>query len=386
MARKAGRSARPTAGRSARPRAGRARPKARAGRRAKLRSRRRGAAVPARRGPAAWSRLPQERLLDLRLSQLGLRIEGTWVEDCVAQLWLELEARGVDFHPHVWLSNEWFSPGGVPGFAVPFYLVHPRLMRLERSLMLEVEGGTRDECMRILRHECGHALQHAYELHRRPGWRRHFGSSAKPYPKVYSPNPASRRFVQHLRLYYAQSHPDEDFAETFAVWLQPRHVWRRRYAGWPALKKLEYVDALMEELKSARPRVRTRAQVDPLSKLRKTLREHYEEKRQQYAVHYPDTWDRDLRRIFSDSARHRHHELASAFLRRHRAEIRRTVARWTGGYQFTLDQVLHDMIGRARELRLRAVGTERRLLLDSAGVLAVRTVHFLYHRPKGIAL
>jgi hypothetical protein len=347
---------------------------------------RRPARVPARRGPAAWSRLPQERLLDVRLCDLGVRIEGSWVEDCVAQLWLELEARGIDFHPHVWLSNEWFSPGGVPGFAVPFYLVHPRLLRLERSMMLEVEGGTRDECMRILRHECGHALQHAHELHRRQRWRQHFGSSAKPYPKVYSPNPASRRFVQHLRLYYAQSHPDEDFAETFAVWLQPRHVWRRRYADWPALRKIEYVDELMEELKRARPRVRTRMQVDPLSKLRKTLREHYDEKREQYVIHYPETWDRDLTRIFSDDPRHRHHELASAFLRRHRAEIRRTVARWTGGYQFTLDQVLRDMIGRARELRLRAVGSERRLLLDSAGVLAVRTVHFLYHRPKGIAL
>jgi hypothetical protein len=264
--------------------------------------------------------------------------------------------------------------------------VHPRLVRLERSMMLEVEGGTWDECLRILRHECGHALQHAYELHRRSRWRQLFGSSTKKYPKVYSPNPGSRRFVQHLRLYYAQSHPDEDFAETFAVWLQPRHVWRRRYAGWPALRKLEYVDELMEEIRNLRPRVRTRAQVDPLSKLRKTLREHYAEKREQYAVRFPDTYDRDLLRIFSADPRHRQNERASAFLRRHRAEIRRTVARWTGGYQFALDQVLREMIGRARELRLRTAGSERRLLMDSAGMLAVRTVHFLYHRPKGIAL
>lgn len=339
-----------------------------------------------RRGPASWSRLSQERLLDVRLSDLGVKLEGTWVEDCVGELWMELEQRGIDFHPHVWLSNEWFSPGGVPGFAVPFYLVHPRLLRLERSMMLEVEGVPRDECMQILRHECGHALQHAYALHRRARWRALFGSSSKPYPKVYSPNPASRRYVQHLRLYYAQSHPDEDFAETFAVWMQPRHVWRRRYAGWPALGKLEYVDALMEEIRDLRPRVRTREQVDPLSQLRKTLREHYAEKRAQYAVRFPDSWDPDLRRIFSDDPRHRQRERASAFLRRNRTEIRRTVARWTGGYQFTIDQVLHDMIGRARELRLRAVGSDRRLLLDSAGVLAVRTVHFLYHRPKGIAL
>ena len=360
-------------------------PRKRAQRPRAARPRRRKAAV-VRRRPVVWSRLKQERLLDVRLRDLGVRLEGTWVEDCVKELWLELEERGIDFHPHVWLSNEFFSPGGVPGFAVPFYLTHPRLLRLERSMMLEVEGGTYDECLRILRHECGHALQHAYELHRRRLWRQHFGSSAKPYPKVYSPNPASRRFVQHLRLYYAQSHPDEDFAETFAVWLQPRHHWRRRYAGWPALKKLEYVDDLMEELKTLRPRVRTREQVDPLSSLRKTLREHYVEKRSQYAVRFPDTYDRDLLRIFSADPRHKGKERASAFLRRHRAEIRRTVARWTGGYEFTIDQVLRDVIGRARELRLRAAASERRLLLDSAGMLAVRTVHFLYHRPQGIAL
>jgi hypothetical protein len=274
----------------------------------------------------------------------------------------------------------------VPGFAIPFYLVHPRLARLERRMMLEVEGGTREECLRILRHECGHALQHAYELQRRARWRELFGSPSKKYPKVYRPNPASRRFVQHLRLYYAQSHPVEDFAETFAVWLQPRHLWRRRYAGWPALRKLEYVDQLMAEIGSQRPRVRTRQQVDPLSRLRKTLGEHYSEKRASYSVQFPDTYDRDLQRIFSDQPRHRHLERASAFLRRNRSEILRTVSRWTGGYQFTLDQVLHEMIGRARELRLRAAGSDRRLLLDSAGMLAVRTVHHLYHRPKGIAL
>jgi hypothetical protein len=188
-------------------------------------SRARGARVP-------WARWSNERLLDLRLRDLGLAIEGTWLEDCVAELYGELASRGIALRPHVWLSHEWFSPAGVPGIAVPFYLAHPRLMRLERSQMLEVEGGTREECLRILRHECGHAIQHAYLVHRRRRWRELFGRSSQPYPDLYRPNPASRRFVQHLRLFYAQSHPDEDFAETFAVWLQPRHLWRRRYAGW----------------------------------------------------------------------------------------------------------------------------------------------------------
>jgi putative zinc-binding metallo-peptidase len=334
-----------------------------------------------------WARWRQEDILDLRFSDLGVRIDDTWLEACLEDLQHELHRRGLRFRPHVWLSSEFFSPDRVPGFAVPFYLAHPRLMRLERSMMLEVEGGTREECLQIFRHECGHALQHAYGLHRRGLWQRHFGSATQKYPEVYRPNPTSREFVQHLRLFYAQSHPVEDFAETFAVWLRkPESQWRKRYRGWPALRKLEYVDALMQEIADEPPVLRTRRQIEPLSELRGTLRQHYEAKREQYSIHYPDTYDGDLRRLFSDEYRHRHRELASSFLRRNRTEIRRLVSRWTGEYEFTLEQVLKDMIGRCRELRLRAIGPERRLRTEFAVLLTVKTMNFHYSRRNWVAL
>ena len=114
--------------------------------------------------------------------------------------------------------------------------------------MQEVEGGTRRQCLQLLRHEAGHAVHHAFKLQRRRRWTNIFGKSSEPYPDYYQPNPASKRFVHYLDLWYAQSHPDEDFAETFAVWLDPRSNWRRRYRSWPALTKLEFVDELMEEL------------------------------------------------------------------------------------------------------------------------------------------
>jgi len=330
--------------------------------------------------------MSDEKLLQVRMCDLGLRIEGTWLEDCVEEVWRELERHGLALRPHVWLSQDWFSPNGVPGVAMPFYLAHPRLRRLERSQMLEVEGGTHDECVRILRHEFGHAVQHAFRLQHRSRWRGIFGSPARQYPEYYRPNPASRRFVQHLRLYYAQSHPVEDFAETFAVWLQGSAVWKRRYRGWAALKKLQYVDELMKELRGVAPQVRSRQQVEPLRDLRMTLGEHYAEKHRQYTLHYPDTYDRDLRRIFSTDPRTRGAERASAFLRRNRQEIRGMVARWTGEYQFTLDQVLKDVIGRCRELKLRAVGAEEKLRTDFAVFLTVQTMHYLYNRRNWIAL
>jgi hypothetical protein len=333
-----------------------------------------------------WTRWPQSRLLDLHLRDLGLKIESTWVATCISELENDLARRDIRFRPHFWFSTDWFTPDGVPGIAVPFYLGHPKLMQLERAQMLEVEGGTRESCLKILRHECGHAFQHAYRLQLRPAWRRHFGSPGRKYPTEYRPNPASRRFVQHLRLYYAQSHPVEDFAETFAVWLQPRGIWRKRYTGWAALRKLEYVDQLMAEIGEAAPPVRTRRQVESLPTLGTTLREYYSQKRDQYSVEHPDIFDRDLLRLFSDAPRHRRSERASAFLRRNRADIRRLVSRWTGEYQFTVDQVLADMIGRCRELKLRAVGSERRLRMDAALMLTVNTVHFLHSRRRWVAL
>jgi hypothetical protein len=175
----------------------------------------------------------------LRLCDLGVTIEGTDLEQRIAQIGAELDARTLTFRPHYWLSEEWFTPDDVPGIAIPFYLAHPRLAKLEAAQMLEVEGGDPGSCLRILRHEVGHAIDNAYQLRRRVTRRRLFGTPATPYPEYYTPKPYSKSFVQHLDHWYAQSHPDEDFAETFAVWLDPQSMWAARYTGWPALRKLE---------------------------------------------------------------------------------------------------------------------------------------------------
>ncbi len=334
-----------------------------------------------------WAKLPDPQLLDIRLRDLGLRIEGTWIEECLEDLYAELARRELIFRPHAWLSSEWFVPDAVPGIAVPFYLAHPRLMALERRQMLEVEGGTRPEMMQILRHECGHAFDLAYGLWRERRWRELFGNRSQPYPEHYRPNPASRRFVLHLRLYYAQSHPAEDFAETFAVIVGSRGAgWKKKYAGWPALRKLEYVDDLVDRLRGKPPRRRSRERRESLATLNMTLREYYADKRSRYTVSYPDIYDGDLRRLFSDDPKHAGNETASHFLRRNRAEIRKLVSNWTGEFQFTLEQVLKDMIGRSRELKLRAAGPERKLKMDFAVLLTVKTMEFHYSRRNWFAL
>jgi hypothetical protein len=336
--------------------------------------------------PRAWTDLPDEQLLDLRFSDLNLHIEGSWLEPHIAELTRELESRGLSFRPHFWLSAEWFSPDGVPGVAIPFYLAHPRLMRLENAQMLEVEGGTPTWCMQILRHEAGHAFDNAYALRRRIRRRRIFGSPSVDYPDFYLPRPYSKSFVLHLDSWYAQSHPDEDFAETFAVWLTPDSDWRVRYADWPALRKLEYMDEVMREISGRPPIVSTRRRVEPIERLRTTLRRHYARKRAHYGLEYPEFYDRDLRRLFSAAPEFRRNRKASRFISSIRREARRLVAEWTGAYQYTIDRVIEDMMIRADELNLRVQHSEERTKVDFTMLLTVQTMNYLHSGRHRVAL
>jgi len=323
----------------------------------------------------------------MRICDLDLSIERTLVARCVRRLHAEIEARGVEFRPHVWLSSEWFSPDGVPGIAIPFYLAHPRLTRIEARHMLEVEGATETECVRILRHEAGHAIDTAFRLHFRRGWRETFGQYSKPYPEYYRPKPNSRRYVLHLDSWYAQAHPAEDFAETFAVWLSPRSRWRTVYKDWPrALAKLEYVDRVMGEIAGRRPSVRSTGRVEPIAELKLTLREYYSRKRDRYGVHWPDIYDRDLGRLFSDDPCYKHRPTAASFLRKIRREIRESVASWTGTHAYTIDQVLADMIERCRQLRLRLAMRPAQAKTEAVLLLTVHTLNCLHVGRQEISL
>jgi hypothetical protein len=274
----------------------------------------------------------------------------------------------------------------VPGIAIPFYLAHPRLAKLELKEMLEVEGGDPESCLRILRHEIGHAIDNAYALRRRPTRRRLFGIPATEYPEYYTPKPYSKSFVQHLDHWYAQSHPDEDFAETFAVWLTPDAEWRQRYHDWPAVKKLRYMDDLMRSVAGKTPALTSGGTLDPLPSLKKTLRQHYRRKRRHYGIDYPSFYDRDLRRLFSDAPEFAQHITAAQFLTRIRKPIRKLVSDWTGIYQYTIDQVFMDMIERCRQLNLRLAVTEEQARLEFPVLLTVQAMNYLHEGGHRVAL
>jgi len=336
--------------------------------------------------PPDWPALPDEQLLDVRMSDLPLQIEGSALESRIHLLRQELAARNLSFPLHFYVSDEWYTPDDAAAIAVPFYLAHPRLEKLEEAQMLEVEGGDEEWCLRILRHEAGHAIDNAYRLRRRRQRRELFGSPSEPYPDSYTAKPYSRSYVLHLDSWYAQSHPDEDFAETFAVWLTPNGDWQQRYAGWPALKKLEYMDALMRSLAGRPPVVQAATEVDPLRGVRKTLRQHYRRKRRHYGVERPAVYDRDLRRLFSDAPEFASRMTAAQFIARIRRPLRRMVAGWTGTYQYTIDQVLGDIIERCQELKLRLAVSEDQARQEFTVLLTVQAMNYVQTGGHRLAL
>jgi hypothetical protein len=298
-----------------------------------------------------WELLGDEELMGVKMRNLRLRLRDSIVWKDIEQLYAELARRHIPFRPHAWLSSEWFSPDGIPGIAVPFFVAHPRLRRLEHRLMGEVEGSNAKWRRRILRHEAGHAIDTAYGLRRRADWRAVFGYASKPYPRDYSVRPGSDRYVLHLGHWYAQSHPTEDFAETFAVWLQPKARWRREYAGWRALKKLEFVDELMTEIAGRPARVRDRSAAAPLSEMTQTLGAYYRRKQQAYnpsRLRYDD-W---LAGLFTDRSKRPRGVPAGRFIREIAPKLRRSLVRHLAVNPYLADHVIERLRQRSRELDL----------------------------------
>ena len=326
----------------------------------------------------SWAKLPKDQLLDLRIRDLDLTLEKSPVTQRIQRLYKDLEKQGLTFKPHFWLSDDWFCPDHIPGVAIPFFLVHPRLQKLERDFIMEVEGGNYRSCMKLLRHETAHALANAYKLVERKDWRHVFGNPNSAYHDSYLPKPYSKRYVINLPGWYAQSHPHEDWAETFAVWLDPASDWRHRYADWPALKKLQYVDKLVAEIRNKRPLLRNKRTEYPVNKIRITLREYYEDKMQRYGIDHAVFFDIDLRRLFATREEAPRAEKASHYIRNIQNPVMEIVQRWTGEYKYRINEVLHDMINRCDELDLRIDKNHKNMLPELTSCLTMLVMNKLH--------
>lgn len=279
-----------------------------------------------------WETVRYE-LLNSRICDLGLQIEGSPVEPFVRRLYNELEARGLSFLPQVYLTDAWGCPDQVPVIGIPFYLADPQLCRIEEEQAGDIE--TKQDIMMLLRHEAGHAYTYAYRLYKNPAWVEMFGQFSRPYRDNFRPNPFSRQFVRHIVHHrygqtYAQKHPDEDSAETFAVWMTPRSGWRRRYRNWPALKKLRFMDQLMRGLRGLPPRnFRNGPLCTPVEQMEVLLAAHYGQRAERYRAAAQGYVDDKLREVFPP-VRSRTVAPAGDLLRRKRDQLLKRVTRWSG--------------------------------------------------------
>jgi hypothetical protein len=305
----------------------------------------------------------RQQLLSRNISELGLTVAGTRVEKMTDQLYAELAEKGLTFRPPVYLTDQWGCPDGVPLIGVPFYLADPRLEKIEDDFAEGIES--EQESMRFMRHEAGHAFNSAYRLFDRPDWRETFGPYSRPYRERYKADPFSHDFVRHILGWYAQKHPDEDFAETFAVWMTPGLDWRKAYEGWPAIAKLEFVERVMSGLADEAPATPVPSEDDlPVDSMRYSLEQHYQALSDSIPINDSAIFDGELGNIFANAGEAPSGESAAGVLASHRREIVGRISYWTGESAASVRAFVNLLRTRALALDLRVRGLEASTLVE----------------------
>lgn len=273
--------------------------------------------------------MSEKELLSLPLCAIDLRLTSTHLRAPLLAFYEELKAKKIPFKPHFWVSNEWFCPDGIAGIALPFYLLHPKLIALEKKFIGHAEGALPSEFAMLLRHEAGHAIDNAFDLKTLPRRVELFGDSYTRYPTSYRPRPYSRHYVNYLGNGYAQSHPDEDWAETFATWLDPKSRWKSKYFGRPCMEKLEYLDQLMRSLPKKRLSTQKRQSLDSIEHLEMSVGQYLKSKKVRLRIRASNSLD---------------YRITKKIMAPFRDEIRQVLKQRTRKYTYEVDWLLNDFL------------------------------------------
>jgi hypothetical protein len=319
------------------------------------------------------------------ISEMGLKIEGSELEKPISRLYAELERKGIRFKPKFYLTDTWGCPDKVPVVGVPFYYANSVLSQIEDRMNGDLEG--EHELMMTLRHEAGHAINYAYRLYESARWQETFGRFDEPYHDYFRPNLQSRDFVKHLyqqvgsfsgRI-YAQKHPDEDFAETFAVWVSPRSNWRVRYRNWGALRKLKYVDRLMKEIGPKKPVVTDGDLIHPLDSLNLTLLEYYNKSEERYRQKAQGYVDDLLREVFSTNGKGEERIPAAGFIEKNRPHLVAMISHWTGEKDSAVSALMDKLSDRAKDLGLNlSPRRQSRKLIEFTALATTLVMNYTY--------
>jgi hypothetical protein len=329
-------------------------------------------------------------LLNTRICELKPDFENSLLYRCIQKLYSELSRKKLQFLPSYYFTcggDEWGCPNRIPIIGIPFHLADNRLSRIEREMGYQAYD--KRDLMFLLRHETGHAYNYAYELYRTEAWKDCFGDFNKTYPANFrfKFNPFSRNYVrsQGEPRYYAQAHPDEDFAETLAVWLTPRSNWRIAYKSWPALKKLEYIDEVMKGLINKRPVLADGHLDSPYQSKTYTLIEYYGEDLDNFKDKALGIYDKDLQYIFPPLTNgHRKSLAAKDLIQKNRRFLVNTIAGWTGAREKVVAPVVLKFFHRCREMRLVFPTEEESYKLAALTALGTTVVMNYLHTGRYI--
>jgi hypothetical protein len=328
--------------------------------------------------PVSFSVIERRNLLSTKLNELSLKIRGSHLEICIDRIYAELDKAGITFRPGTYLSDGWGCPSGVPIIGIPFYLADPTVYQAVNEF-IDPAPWDDAETIRYLRHEYGHALNYACRLYKEPDWEKTFGLYSKPYEDNYKSVPFDNRFVRHSAGWYAQKHPDEDFAETFAVWLDPDSNWREVYADTPALPKLFYIDSIVEEFGGKRPEINGGELDRPLNELDITLAQwcRMMARTGRKKIVFPSIVDEDLKRLFPDAEG----DPAVEFLEANRRQLIRAVHDWTGVSRDLLNSLIRELTKRVKVLGLRVDANNRfESMVNTTAFVSTLAMNYQYNR------
>ncbi|MGB9700839.1 MAG: putative zinc-binding metallopeptidase [Thermodesulfobacteriota bacterium] len=319
------------------------------------------------------------------ISELNLKIKGSILEKLIDRLYAELERKGISFKPKCYLTDTWGCPNKVPIIGIPFYYADPTLSLIEDEMHGDLED--EKELIMTLRHEAGHAINYAYLLYKSKEWQDIFGNFNEPYRDFFRPDPRSREYVKHLNQrvgpytgrIYAQKHPDEDFAETFAVWLTPRSKWRQKYKNWGAIKKLKFVDQLMKKIGPTKPLVTNGELIRPVESLNFTLLEYYKKSEEKYRERALGYVDDILKEVFNSNGKGQNRISAGVFIEKNRPHLVELISHWTGERTVSVEPLIDKLISRAKELNLNlSPHRQSRKLIEITAMATTLIMNYIY--------
>ena len=147
------------------------------------------------------------------------------------------------------------------------------------------------------------------------------------------------------------------------------------YAGWPALKKIEFIDKMMRSIRGKAPYKKSGPKWRQLRSIRMTIAYSHKLKRKAMEEDFPDYFDRDLYALFSAEAPPKS-EKAGRFLRRHRRSLVRSISQWTMEKRYTVHALVTRLAERADELKLRVQRSELETLSQASVCLTAMAKNY----------